>query len=146
MDTTEVVMLDSNIPMYAVGREHPYKLPCQEILRHAAAGDLNAVTNTEVHQEILHRYLAQGMGAKARGVSERFQTAVPAVLPVSLREIERSRDLCANYPELPARDLVHVAVMLSHGIRVIISADRHFDQVSEVTRLDPLGLARTGKA
>jgi len=29
----ETLLVDSNIPMYANGSEHPYKKPCQEVLR-----------------------------------------------------------------------------------------------------------------
>ena len=35
------------------------------------------------------------------------------------------------------RDLIHAAVMLTHGIDVIISADTYFDIIEGVRRLDP---------
>ncbi len=28
----EVVFLDTNVVMYAVGTEHPYRLPCQQVM------------------------------------------------------------------------------------------------------------------
>ncbi len=70
-------------------------------------------------------------------MSEDFQYLVPRVLPVTLDEIELARELSARYPELPSRDLIHLSVMLNHGIRSVISADRHFDQISEIRRLNP---------
>ncbi|MCL4369633.1 MAG: type II toxin-antitoxin system VapC family toxin [Chloroflexi bacterium] len=137
MTSPELVMLDSNIPMYAAGQEHSYRDSCQRVLERIVAGELEAVTNVEVHQEILHRYIALGLAAKGREVSQDFQYLVPRVLPVSLEEIELARDLSARYPELPARDLIHLSVMLNHGIEVVVSADRHFDRFSEIHRLDP---------
>lgn len=141
MRPPEPVLLDSNIPMYAAGKEHFYRAPCQQVLARILTGKLEAVTNTEVHQEILHRYLRLGLGSRAREVSEDFQTVVPMVLPVTMEDIGRSRELLARYPTLSARDLIHVAVMLNSGIRAVISADRHFDRVSEIKRLDPAELA-----
>jgi len=137
MTSPELLMLDSNIPMYAAGEEHPYRTPCRRVLERIVAGELEAVTNVEVHQEILHRYISLGLAAKGREVSQDFGYLVPRVLPVSLEEIELARDLSARYPGLPARDLVHLSVMLNHGIEVVVSADRHFDRCSEIRRLDP---------
>lgn len=128
--------------MYAVGADHPYRAPCQEVLQRALAGDLEAATDAEVHQEILYRYLALGLGSTAREVSERFQIVVPNVLPVTIGDVVRARGLSETYPRLPARDLIHIAVMLNNGIGSIVSADRHFDRVSEITRVDPTELAR----
>jgi len=137
MIPSELVMLDSNIPMYAAGQDHPYRIPCRRVLERIVAGELEAVTNVEVHQEILHRYIAIGLAGKGREVSQDFQYLVPRVLPVTLEEIGLARELSAKYPELPARDLIHLSVMLNHGIESVISADRHFDRVSEIHRLDP---------
>jgi predicted nucleic acid-binding protein len=33
---------------------------------------------------------------------------------------------------------VHIAVMRQHGINQVFSADRHFDSIPDITRLDPL--------
>ena len=141
MSRTEPVFLDSNIPMYAAGADHRYRAPCQEVLRRVVAGELDALTSAEVHQEILHRYLALGLATKAREVSEDFEVMVPLVLNVSLGDVRLARDLSATYDGLPARDLLHVAVMLNSGLVKILSADRHFDDVSEIERLDPVLLA-----
>jgi hypothetical protein len=42
---------------------------------------------------------------------------------------------------LKARDLIHAAVMLENGLSRILSTDAHFDQVSEVERIDPCDFA-----
>ena len=53
-----VVFIDANVPTYAAGRDHPYKEPCARILR-VLADDLQSfVSNSEVLQEIMYRYLA----------------------------------------------------------------------------------------
>ena len=138
MSQPELVLVDSNIPMYAAGVDHPYRRACQWVLASALAGELNAATNVEVHQEILHRYISLRLPEKAREVSEDFESVVPVVLGLSIGDIRLAREFLARYPELPARDLLHVAIMLGHGISAIVSADRHFDKVHEVRRLDPV--------
>jgi predicted nucleic acid-binding protein len=45
--------------------------------------------------------------------------------------------LIRRYPSLSARDLVHVATCMEERIETIVSSDRGFDAVTEVTRLDP---------
>ena len=142
---TEPVFVDSNIVMYAVGREHPYRRPCQEVLRQIAEGEVQAVVDCEVHQEILHRYLSLRLPEKAHQISLRLEVLIPHTLPIMLEDIVRARQLVGRYPDLPARDLLHVAVMLNHGITRILSADAHFDRVEEVERIDPLSFVIEGK-
>ncbi|HHS98167.1 MAG TPA: PIN domain-containing protein [Chloroflexi bacterium] len=138
---TEPIFVDSNVAMYAVGKEHPYRRPCQEALRRIAEGEVQAVVDCEVHQEILHRYLSLRLPEKAQQISLRLEVLIPHTLPITSEDIARARQLVDRYPDLPARDLLHVAVMLNHGITRILSADAHFDQVEEVERIDPLSFA-----
>lgn len=137
---TSTCFVDSNIIMYAVGAEHPYRHPCLNALERIIRGDLSAAVSSEVHQEILHRYLSLGLGQMAQEVSVRLETIIPTTLPVTLADIRRARQLAAHYPELKARDLVHTAVMLENGLSRVISTDRHFDQIAEIERIDPCDL------
>ncbi|MFL5807489.1 MAG: type II toxin-antitoxin system VapC family toxin [Roseiflexaceae bacterium] len=75
--------IDTNIPMYAVGAEHPLKKPCLAILEAVATGALTAVTDIEVLQEILHRYTALGSRTRAVEVVRLFLQVVPEALPIT---------------------------------------------------------------
>jgi hypothetical protein len=136
-DQKSVVFVDTNILMYVAGREHPHQEPCRQALALIAQEVVEAVTSTEVHQEILHRYLSLGRPEDARSVSKTLQSIVPRTLAVDLADIVRARDLSIIYPTVPARDLVHAAVMLNHGITTVLSVDRHFDNIHEIVRLSP---------
>jgi predicted nucleic acid-binding protein len=129
--------VDSNIIMYAAGAEHAYRVPCLDALDRIIREDLQAVVSTEVHQEILHRYLSLGLPDKAWEVSIKLETIIPATLPVTLADIHRVRQLAERYPDLKARDLLRVAVMLENGLTHILSVDRHFDELAEIERIDP---------
>lgn len=47
-----------------------------------------------------------------------------------------------HFPELSARDLLHVAVMLRVGSERIVKADKSFDRLAGegIERLDPAGV------
>lgn len=53
-----MIFVDSNIPMYLVGSAHPNKVDAQRLLERIIADRERLVTDAEVLQEILHRYVA----------------------------------------------------------------------------------------
>jgi predicted nucleic acid-binding protein len=123
--------------MYAVGAQHPLKAPCLAILDSVATGKLTAVTDVEVLQEILHRYTALGQRLRAVEVAELLLQIVPDALPVTIEDFLLATQLHSQYVALQARDSLHLAIMQRQGIFHIISADRHFDGIPGLIRLDP---------
>ena len=132
--------LDTCIPIYAAGMDHPYREPCARIVLAVADGKIEAVTDAEVIQEIAYRFHAIRRRAEGLKIAEAFLALVETVLPVTRREIARSLHLQRSYPFLSPRDAVHVAVMEGAGLSRIVTADRHFDRIEEVERVDPAGL------
>ena len=61
-----------------------------------------------------------------------------------MADVRQARRLIERHPTLAARDLIHVAVVLENSLSRILSTDAHFDQVSEVERLDPQEFASGG--
>jgi len=133
------VFVDTNIPMYAAGKEHPYRDPCRSIIRAIASGSVDAVTDAEVFQEILYRYLYINKREQGLVIFDKFQTLMgEGILPVTMRDVGLARELVVTCPALSPRDLIHVAVMIHHEVRHILSTDRGFDPVEEVIRIDPV--------
>ncbi|MBM3470038.1 MAG: type II toxin-antitoxin system VapC family toxin [Armatimonadetes bacterium] len=132
------VFLDTNVPMYAAGTDHSLRGPCQRVVRAAAEGTLDAVTDVEVFQEILYRYWAIGQRQAGLAVFDSFhRIMLGKILPVEQADIEQARALLAQHAALSPRDAIHLAVMVTRGIREIISADLDFDAVPGVQRIDP---------
>ena len=123
--------------MYAAGESHPHKDPSLAFLRRLATGSLRGVTDTEVLQEILYRFWALRLKAKAIEVFDLFVTTVPTVLPVTKRDMLRAKALLAEQQDLPPRDAVHAAVLLNNGLKSIYSYDRHFDRIPGILRVEP---------
>jgi hypothetical protein len=136
--------IDSNIPMYARGAEHPLKAPCVAVLSQLARGQVAGIVSVEVIQEIVHRYTSIGRRDLAQQVVDRFLVVVPAVLPVTPADMRLMLTYLAEFPGLSARDLLHVAVMVNNGIQAIISTDTDFDRVPHITRLDPRSFMTRG--
>ena len=130
--------IDANVPIYASGRPHPNKEPCLRILRLVAEQPWSFVTDVEVLQELLHRYLSSERWALGREVLLGFAEVMhDRIEPVVEQDMHLAVRLGDDYPDVSARDLVHAAVMERLGASRIISADTDFDRLPGLTRLDP---------
>jgi predicted nucleic acid-binding protein len=129
------VFIDSNIPMYVAGREHPNREPARRLLERVRKGSIEACTSTEVLQEILYRYSALHRLDLAREVYELFVEICPVIHSVTLADTDRARDLLCGDAGVSARDAVHAAVMLNHEVEWIATFDDDFDRVSGVRRM-----------
>lgn len=130
--------LDTNVPIYGAGRAHRLKGPCGQVLMLVAERPQAFITDAEVLQELLHRYLALRLWPQGREVFRRFAELMrERVEPVHALDVEQAASLADQYPELGARDLLHAAVMSRLNVRRIVSADTGFDRLPEVERLDP---------
>ena|SRR3989338_585566 len=131
------VFIDTNIFIYASGDPHPHKNPSKHILERIAGNKIKAATNTEVLQEILHRYSAIKDMERGLAIFDDCLKIIPLILPVTKQDILKAREILQEYPEVNARDAIHTAVMLNRGIKTIYSYDRHYDQIKEIQRTEP---------
>jgi predicted nucleic acid-binding protein len=129
-----VIFVDSNIPMYLVGASHPHKADAQRLLERSISLGERLVTDAEVLQEILHRYVAIDRRDAVQPAFDAVLGVVDDVLPVTRQDAERAKAIVLGSPRLSARDAIHVAVMEHHGIARILSFDAAFDRVPGVTR------------
>lgn len=129
-----MIFVDSNIPMYLVGAAHPNKDQARRLLEQAVVEEERLVTDAEVLQEILHRYVAIGRREAIEPAFEVLLGVVDEVLPIDVADVQRARRLLSS-PQLSARDAVHIAVMQRHDIGRILTFDRAFDGVPGLTRI-----------
>jgi hypothetical protein len=130
-----VILIDSNIPMYLIGADHPHRADARQIMERLIGDRARLVTDAEVLQEILHRYSAIDRHAAIQPAFDVLLEVVDAVLPVEGADVERARDLILTRPRFSARDAIHAAIMQRYKIDTIVSFDRAFDQVPGITRL-----------
>lgn len=130
-----MILVDANVPMYLVGADHPSKTASLRMLERAVGARERLVTDAEVFQEILHRYVAIGRRDAIQPAFDALRAVVDETFPVGAETVERAKDLVLGYGRLSARDAIHVATMQAHGVARIMSFDTAFDLVPGLTRL-----------
>lgn len=130
-----MILLDSNIPMYLVGAPHPHKSDTQRLLEKLVSDRQRLVTDAEVLQEILHRYVAINRRDAIQPAFDALLGVVDQVLPVDRAVAERAKEIVLGHPQMSARDAVHLAVMEQHGIEQILTFDAGFDGFPGIKRL-----------
>ena len=130
-----MILVDSNIPMYLVGAPHAHKSDTRRLLEKVVSERQSLVTDAEVLQEILHRYVAIDRRDAIQPAFDALIGIVDQVLAVDRSIAERAKQIVLEYRQLSARDAVHIAVMEHHGIEQIMTFDSGFDGFPGITRL-----------
>ncbi len=135
------LFVDANVFMYLAGRDATCRESCRRALRAAIERGTVLATSAEVLQEILHFYGARRKPESAGAIYEAATDICDQILSITERQTARALEVLVEHPSLPARDALHVATMETHGIERLLSADRDFDRVETVERMNPLTTA-----
>ena len=130
-----MILVDSNIPMYLVGLPHPHKSDAQRLLERLVSDRERLVTDAEVLQEIMHRYVAIKRRDAIQPAFDALLGIVDQVLEITRSTAERAKRIVLGQQRLSARDAIHLAAMEQHGISRILSFDSGFDGFPGVIRL-----------
>ena len=68
-------------------------------------------------------------------MNDLFVDTCPVVLPVTLADTDRARELLPESTGLSVRDALHAAVMLGNKVTEIASFDEGFDRIPGIGRL-----------
>ena len=130
-------LFDTNVFVYALGADHALREPCRRVLERAERGELRGEASVDLVQEVAHqRYRQTRQRAAAARAARRVAEAVvlhpfePADLPLALDLFERS-------VRMTSRDACFAAVALNRGIDAVLSADRDFEDIAGLRRIDP---------
>jgi uncharacterized protein len=121
--------------MYLVGAPHPHKANAQRLLEKLITDRQRLVTDAEVLQEILHRYVAIDRRDAIQPAFDALLGIVDQVLSVDGAVVQRAKQIVLEYRQLSARDAVHLSVMEQNGIDRILSFDSGFDGFPGIVRL-----------
>lgn len=131
-----MILVDSTVLMYAGGTVHPHKVPCVEFLERVASADVEAVVDSEVLREILHRYRTMNRWSDGRRVYDLTRRIFPGVVPVTADVLDVARGFLDLHPGLTAGVALHGAVVQTHSLDAICSYDRSFDRIAGVKRME----------
>jgi predicted nucleic acid-binding protein len=130
-----VIFVDSNIPMYIIGKDDPRKVESRRLVERFASERRRMVTSGEVFQEILHRYIAADRRGEIELAFHALRSIVDNVFSVREADVFAAKDLTHAYQRLSARDALHAAVMRRNGVRDILSFDSGFDVLPDLVRI-----------
>jgi predicted nucleic acid-binding protein len=132
--------VDANIFLYAAmdGEHHD---SCAEVLK-AVADGADGRTSVVVLEEVWHIERSHRLQGLA-GVAERGYRAFIPLLSVTDEAFARA--LAVDASGLGTADRLHVGTCLVHGIDTIVTADRDFDGVPGLRRVDPLDARARGR-
>jgi uncharacterized protein len=130
-----VIFIDSNIPMYLVGGPHPHKADTRQLLEKLISERQRLVSDAEVLQEILHRYVAINRRDAIQSAFDALLGITDEIFPIDRSVTQRAKEIIVGHRKLSARDAVHLAVMEHHKIERILSFDSGFDGFPGISRL-----------
>jgi uncharacterized protein len=132
------IFIDTNIAIYAAGAPHRYKEPAARVIDLIWQNADLFVTDAEVLQEILHRYVSIRRWGQGRSVFDEFSAVMEdRIEPMLPSDARLAATLADAHPGLSARDLIHLAVMQRLSVARIVTTDGGFKDLPGIERLDP---------
>lgn len=118
-----MIFVDTNVFMYAVGREHPLREEARAVFTDPAAAT-PLVTSAVVLQELMHAYLPVGRTETLDAALDLARSRMATIWAMEAEDVELARCLAVRHPGLGARDLLHLACMMRRGASGLRTFDR----------------------
>ena len=131
--------VDSNVFFYAKILDGSYGKSCATIIRKIASKELQAATSALVPIEVANAMRKYHLEKEvADEVSSIFSLGME-ISGIEAPDVQEAAEIFAD-ARISPYDCLHVAVMRRTGLEEIISADKDFDSVAGITRVDPKSL------
>ncbi|RLF22351.1 MAG: hypothetical protein DRN15_09335 [Thermoprotei archaeon] len=117
-----------------------YGRPCVEIVRMIYTKALRAVISSIILLEVanaLRKYRVPNIAERIKSILSLPLRVVDVTIDDILRAIELS-----ERRKISPYDALHITIMDRERVRMIISADKDFDRIDWVTRIDPKGFQK----
>ncbi len=128
-------MVRNSVRSSRLAERLPNKVRVKELLQHFIRGNEHLVTDVEVYQEVLHRYVSIRRHDAIDPAIASLDAIADEVLPIQIADVRTARELLASVGGISARDALHAAVMRNAGIDRVFSLDRGFDACPGLERL-----------
>lgn len=132
-------LFDTTVFVYATGREHPYRSACRTIVARAGRGEGSGAASVQVIHELAHLTLRRtGDRDSARARAQAAAAVCRRVHECDRHDLEVALDLLVSHGRLTLADAITAATALNRGIDSVLSADRDFDGIPGLKRIDPV--------
>ena len=119
-----MIFVDTNVIMYAVGREHPLRAEARSFFAQALRERRPLATSAEVLQELLHAYLPVQRMETLDAALTLVQSAIATLWPLEAEDVVLARSLASHHAALGARDLLHLACCARREVEALKTFDR----------------------
>ena len=130
------VFIDSNVFFYSIIGDSKYGKACSKILLDVSERKIEAFISPLILLEVansLRKFRVSSIRDRIRAI-----ISLPIhVVDLNRLDIYEGVELAERY-NLSPYDATHVVVASRIGVQYILSADKDFDKVAEVNRIDPL--------
>jgi len=132
----ETHFIDSNIFFYAKIMDKEYGEDCAKILNTIVRGELKAATSSLGIIELANALRKYGLSNEVTYVVDAvFSLNIP-ILQVDPLDVRNAMEIFNEFKISPY-DCTHAAIMKKAETEKIISADRDFEKITWIKRIDP---------
>jgi len=132
-----VIVLDTTVLVYAVGADHPFREPCQQLVRAIAGGTILATTTVEVIQEFAHVRARRRDGKDAAELARDHIELLSPLLIVEETDLREGLRLFEEGTGFGSLDAVLAAAAYAVGAEAVVSADTGFSGIPSVRHVVP---------
>jgi uncharacterized protein len=118
-----VLLLDTSVLVYAIGAQHPLRVPATRLVRAIGDGQVVATTTVEVVQEFTHVRARRGPRNEAVALARDVLTLLTPLVTITPEDLEAGLSLFDRHHDLGAVDAVLVAAARRIGA-TLVTADR----------------------
>jgi predicted nucleic acid-binding protein len=130
-----MLLLDTNVLVYAVGRAHPLRDPARALLHAAEQGHVAITTTPEVLQEFTHVYSLTRPRRDAAQLALDFARACSPLLASREADVPVAAELFEQFESIGAFDCLLAAIGVREQVD-LVSADRAFGLVPGLHWID----------
>jgi uncharacterized protein len=130
-----MLLLDTNVLVYAVGRAHPLRDPARALLHAAEQGRVAITTTPEVIQEFTHVYSLTRPRRDAAELALDFARACSPLVASREIDVPVAAELFTEFEPIGAFDCLLAAIGLREQVD-LVSADRAFGFVRSLNWID----------
>ena len=131
-----MILLDTNVLIYASGGDHPLKAPCRAIMDGVSLSRLRACVTDSVLAEFLHARARRTSRLHAARLTADIIGIVDDVLSPDQQIRTRALDLFGRTQRLSSSDATIAATALHHDL-TLVSADLDFGEVPGLRVITP---------
>lgn len=132
-----MIVLDTTVLVYAVGTDHPFRQPCQRLVRAIADGEVNATTTVEVIQEFTHVRARRRDRKDAAELARDYIELLSPLLIIEEPDLREGLRLFEGSSGVGPFDAILAAAAHAVGADALVSADGGFSAVPNIRHVVP---------